>query len=179
MRRPSTAVHRASLPSSKNSHAIRALLFVLLGSRRMCSVCASRHGFPTAFACLCSKEMTADEFYRRVEARLPETIEVDGRTIVHELLTALADRLKPDEAAQLGTQRPDELGDILAHAHGDGTLTRDDLIEELASRLDLDDDDAETGAIVVLSAVREAIEPSVEIEQVLESLPPDLAQLMQ
>ncbi|HEY2747728.1 MAG TPA: DUF2267 domain-containing protein [Polyangia bacterium] len=123
--------------------------------------------------------MTADDFYRRVHARLPDTIEADGRTITHELLTALADRLTPDEAAELGTELPDELGDLLAHAHGDGKLTRDDLIEELASRLDLDDDDAETGAIVVLSVVREAIEPTVEIEQVLESLPPDLAQLMQ
>ena len=36
--------------------------------------------------------MTADDFYRRVEARLPETIEVDGRTMTHELLTALAER---------------------------------------------------------------------------------------
>jgi uncharacterized protein (DUF2267 family) len=123
--------------------------------------------------------MTAEDFYRRVEARLPETIEVDGRTMTHELLTALAERLKPDEAAELGAELPDELGDVLAHAHGDGVLTRDDLIEDLASRLDLDDDDAETGAIVALSVVREAIEPSVEIEQVLESLPPDLAQLMQ
>ena len=45
-------------------------------------------------------------------------------------------------------------------------------------RSDLDDDDAETAAIVVLSVVREAIEPTVAIDQVLETLPPDLAQLM-
>lgn len=123
--------------------------------------------------------MTADDFYRRVQARLPDTIETDGRTITHELLHALAARLRPDEAAELGAELPEEVGDLLAAAHGRGELTRDDLIEDLATRLDLDDDDAETAAIVVLSVVREAIEPTVEIEQVLESLPPDLAQLMQ
>ena len=125
------------------------------------------------------KAMTLDDFYRRVGARLPDTIEADGRTITHELFAALAARLTPDAAVELGAELPDELGDELAHAHGDGNLSRDDLIEELASRLDLDDDDAETAAIVVLSVVREAIEPIVEIDQVLESLPPDLAQLMQ
>ncbi len=68
---------------------------------------------------------------------------------------------------------------MLARAHGDGDLRRDELIEDLASRLDLDDDDAEAGAQAVLAVIREALEPMVEIEQVLELLPPDLAQLMQ
>ena len=116
--------------------------------------------------------MTAHDFYRRVQARLPDTIEADGRTITHELFAALAARLTPDEAAEIGAELPEEMGDLPAHAHGDGTLSRDDLIEELATRLDLDDDEAETGAIVVLSVVREAIEPTVEIEQLLETLPP-------
>ena len=58
-------------------------------------------------------------------------------------------------------------------------MTRDELIEDLAARLDLDDDDAEAGAIAVLAVVREALEPMVAIDQVLETLPPDLAQLMQ
>ena len=123
--------------------------------------------------------MTVEEFYKRVQARLPDTIDADGRTITHELFHALAARLKPDEAAGLGAELPDELGDLLAPAHGHSELQRDDLIEDLAMRLDLDDDDAETGAIVVLSVVREAIEPTVEIDQILETLPPDLAQLMQ
>jgi uncharacterized protein (DUF2267 family) len=123
--------------------------------------------------------MTAEDFYRRVQARLPDSIEADGSTITAELFHSLAARLKPDEAVELGAELPEEIGDLLAHAHGTGELRRDDLIEDLAQRLDLDDDDAETAAIVVLSVVREAIEPTVEIEQVLESLPPDLAQLMQ
>jgi uncharacterized protein (DUF2267 family) len=123
--------------------------------------------------------MTADELYARIEARLPAPLEVDGRTLAHELLAALAERLTPDEAVELGAELPDELGDVLAQAHGDGDLTRDQLIEDLASRLDLDDDDAETAAQAVLSVIREALEPLVEIEQVLESLPPDLAGLMQ
>jgi len=123
--------------------------------------------------------MTADDLYHRVEARLPDAIEVDGKTITHEVLAALAERLKPDEAVELGAELPDELGDVLAEAHGDGNLTREELIENIASRLDLDDDDAELGAQAVLGVIREALEPVVEIEQVLESLPADLASLMQ
>lgn len=123
--------------------------------------------------------MTAADLYRRVEARLPDTVEVDGETLTHEVLLALAERLKPDEAAELGAELPDELGDLLARAHGDGKLTRDELIEDIAARLDLDDDDAELGAQAVLGAIREALEPVVEIDQVLEALPSDLASLMQ
>jgi uncharacterized protein (DUF2267 family) len=123
--------------------------------------------------------MTADDLHRRVEGRLPDSLQADGRRATHEVLTAIAERLSPDEAAELGAELPDELADVLAHAHGEGELTRDQLIEDIASRLDLDDDDAEHVAQAVLSVIREALEPLVEIEQVLESLPPDLAGLMQ
>jgi len=123
--------------------------------------------------------MTAADLYRRVEARLPDAIDDDGKHVTHEVLAALAERLKPDEAVELGAELPDELGDVLAEAHGDGNLTRDELIEDIAARLDLDDDDAELAAQAVLGVVREALEPVVEIEQVLESLPAYLASLMQ
>jgi uncharacterized protein (DUF2267 family) len=123
--------------------------------------------------------MTATELYHRVEARLPATIELEGEPLMHEVLGALAERLKPDEAAELAAELPEELGDLLAHAQGERELSRDELIEDIAARLDLDDDDAETVAQTVLGVIREAIEPMVSIEQVLESLPPDLAGLMQ
>ncbi len=123
--------------------------------------------------------MTADDLYRRVEARLPDGIEIDGKTFTHELLRALAERLTPDEAAELGAELADELGDVLAGAHGDGDLQRDEFIEDIAARLDLDDDDAEVGTQTVLGAIRQALEPVVSIDQVLESLPSDLAALMQ
>lgn len=123
--------------------------------------------------------MTADDLYHRVEARLPDAIEIDGRTFTHEVLAALAERLTPDEAAEIGAELPDELGDVLAGAHGDGELSRDELIEDIAARLDLDDDDAEVGTQAVLGVIRQALEPVVSIDQVLESLPTDLAALMQ
>lgn len=122
--------------------------------------------------------MTASDFYAHVSARLPDTVEVEPDRATHEVLAALAERLTPDEAAELGAELPDELGDVLAAADGDGRLERDELIEDLAGRLDLDDDDAEAAAIAVLGALREYLEPIVAIDQVLESLPPDLAQLM-
>lgn len=123
--------------------------------------------------------MDAADLYARVEARLPATLAVDGATSTHAVLAALAERLTPEEAVELGAELPVELGDVLAQAHGDGTLTRDELIEDLAARLDVDDEDAEAAAVAVLGAIREVLEPVVSIEQVLESLPPDLAQLME
>jgi uncharacterized protein (DUF2267 family) len=122
--------------------------------------------------------MTAEDLLARVQARLPDTIEASAKDLVHHVLAAVAERLTPEEAAELGAELPDELGDILATASGDGNLSRDALVEDVAARLDLDDDDAEQGIVAVLGAIREYLEPVVEIEQVLESLPPDLAQLM-
>jgi uncharacterized protein (DUF2267 family) len=122
--------------------------------------------------------MDSAELLMRVAARLPETIDAGAEELTHHVLAALAARLTPDEAAELGAELPNELGDILAAAHGDGQLSRDDLIEDIAARLDLDDDDAEAGTIAVLAVIREYLEPIVAIEQVLESLPPDLQQLM-
>jgi uncharacterized protein (DUF2267 family) len=122
--------------------------------------------------------MEVTELYDRIVARLPDHFEVDPQTLTHAVLAALADRLSADEAAELGAELPDELGDLLLGAAGDGKLARDEFIEDLASRLDLDDDDAEAGASAVLVSLRELLEPVVSIEQVLETLPPDLAQLM-
>lgn len=122
--------------------------------------------------------MDVRELYDRVEARLPAGLDATPEALVHEVLTSLAERLTPDEAAELGAELPDELGDLLAGASGDGRLERDEFIEDLAARLDLDDGDAEAGASAVLVALRELLEPVVAIDQVLEALPPDLAQLM-
>jgi uncharacterized protein (DUF2267 family) len=122
--------------------------------------------------------METKEFYQRVETRLPDGFEQDPEALTHAVLAALADRLTPDEAAELGAELPIELGDLLAEASGDGALARDEFIEDIASRLDLDDDDAEAGASAVLVSLREVLEPVVAIEQVLETLPPDLAQMM-
>ena len=44
--------------------------------------------------------------------------------------------------------------------------------------LDIDDSDAEIGARAVMRALRETLEPVLSIEQVMETLPPDLAQMM-
>jgi uncharacterized protein (DUF2267 family) len=122
--------------------------------------------------------LTARQLYARVAARLPDTLNLDGKTVTQEVLAALAARLTADEAAELGGDLPEELGEILADAHGARGFDRDDLIEHLAERLDLDDDDAEKSVLAVMHVLRQAIVPIVEIEQVLEVLPPDLAQLM-
>jgi uncharacterized protein (DUF2267 family) len=119
-----------------------------------------------------------EELYQRVAERLSAEVGVEPEALTHAVLMSLAERLTPDEASELGAELPEELGDLLAGAHGDGTLDREEFIEDVAARLDLDDDAAEAGAVAVLQAVREYLEPVVSIEQVLETLPPDLAQLM-
>ncbi len=122
--------------------------------------------------------MKLAQLYERVAARLADEVEVNPAELVHVVLTLLAERLTPDEAAELGAELPEELGDILARARGDGTLARDEFIEALAAQLDLDDDTAESSATAVLKTLREALEPVTEIDQVLETLPTDLQQLM-
>jgi uncharacterized protein (DUF2267 family) len=123
--------------------------------------------------------MDVAELYDRISARLPEgSLDIEAEKLMHAVLESLAERLTPDEAVEIGAELPDELGDILAGASGTGELTHDEFIEDVANRLDLDDDDAELGARAVLQTVREILEPVVSIEQVLETLPTDLAQMM-
>jgi uncharacterized protein (DUF2267 family) len=109
---------------------------------------------------------------------LPDHFEIDPAALTHAVLSALASRLSADAAAELGAELPEELGDLLLHAGGGGKLTREEFIEDVAARLDLDDDDAELGASAVLVGLRELLEPVLSMEQVMETLPPDLAQLM-
>jgi uncharacterized protein (DUF2267 family) len=120
--------------------------------------------------------MELARLYARVGEKLDD--EIEPTTLVHAVLVELAERLTPEEAAELGAELPDELGDVLAKASGDGTLVREEFIEALAARLDLDDDQAEIGAHAVLSTLREFLEPVLSMDQVLETLPPDLAQMM-
>lgn len=122
--------------------------------------------------------MDVTTFYEHVTARLPPAVDLDAEALTDAVLHALAERLSPEEAAELGMELPEELGDLLAHASGDGRLDREEFLEALAAQLDVDDDDAEAGAQAVLKTLREALEPVLPIEQVLSSLPSDLAQMM-
>jgi uncharacterized protein (DUF2267 family) len=122
--------------------------------------------------------MNQGQLYDRVSDRLPEGFTVAPKPLVRAVLTELAARLTPDEAAEIGAELPEELGDILLQAAGDGRLEREEFLEALAGRLDLDDGEAEEGAHAVLASVRELLEPVVSIDQILEALPPDLAQMM-
>src|SRR5437870_4759346 len=103
--------------------------------------------------------MDVNELYDRVAARLPEEFELKPRELARAVLCSLAERLSPEEAAELGAELPEELGDLLAGASGDGELDREEFIENLAARLDLDDDAAEAGASAVLVSLRQCLEP--------------------
>src|SRR5689334_14464988 len=84
-----------------------------------------------------------DEFTNQVADRLGDAVEVDTDEAVHAVLVALASRLGHDDAVELGSELPEALGDVLATAAGDQPFERDAFIEDVASKLDLDDVDAE------------------------------------
>ena len=122
--------------------------------------------------------MDIDQFHRFITKRIGDAIEIDGEAAAHAVLSALSSRLTSEEAGELAPELPDGLGDLIADASGQHEFDRDGFIEDVAARLDLDDVDAERVALAVLAAVRAAIEPSPTVEQVIEALPTDLAQLM-
>lgn len=122
--------------------------------------------------------MELEEFYESVERCLGEGVDVDADEAARAVLAALATRLDHDDAVELGAQLPDALGDVLATAAGGQRFDRDELIEDVAARLDLDDVDAERVALAVLGAVRAALETQVAVEQVIEALPAELAKLI-
>jgi uncharacterized protein (DUF2267 family) len=119
------------------------------------------------------------DLFDRVAAHLPETLTGTSSVELTEVvLSTLAEHLTPEEAAELGAELPEVLGNVLLRASGEGRFDRDEFIEELASRLDTDDSTAEAGAVAVLGTLRDHLESRVDIDQVLATLPPELAQLM-
>ena len=122
--------------------------------------------------------METDQFHALIKARIGDAIEIDAEAAAHAVLGALSRRLTPEEASELAPELPDGMGELIADASGQHAFDRDEFIEDVAARLDLDDVDAERVALAVLAAVRAAIDPSPTVEQVIEALPTDLAQLM-
>jgi uncharacterized protein (DUF2267 family) len=121
--------------------------------------------------------MDLTDFYERVTER-DCCDDVQTADAVHAVLAALALRLEPGEAAGLRRALPKELKPQLAHVEHVLDFDQDAFIEDVAARLDIDDDDAEHVALAVLGAVRDCIRPQRSREQVIESLPSDLAHLM-
>jgi uncharacterized protein (DUF2267 family) len=119
-------------------------------------------------------------FYRHVVDALPPASapKRDPAVLTHAVVAALAERLSPAQARAMGRSLPRPIGALLKGANGSGRLLRDELIENVASRLDLDDDDAEGVALAVLRAVRQCLGGRLPVSQVLETLPADLQELM-
>jgi uncharacterized protein (DUF2267 family) len=117
-------------------------------------------------------------FYARVAELLEPTVEADAAELTRAVLQALAERLQPRAARRLGRALPAALRRLLGAASGEGELRREQLLENVASRLDLDDASAEAGTAAVLTALRECVSASLPLSQVLEELPSDLQRLM-
>ena len=121
--------------------------------------------------------MELADFYEQVTTR-DCCDDVTTEHAVHAVLAALALRLDPDEAAGIRRALPKELRTLLQDADAFHPFDQDEFIEDVASRLDIDDEDAERVTLSVLGAVRDAIRPRRTRQQVIEALPSDLAHLM-
>ena len=122
--------------------------------------------------------MEIEQFHSYITDRIGDSLEIDAEAAAHAVLGALSKRLTAEEASELAPELPEGLGELIADASGQHEFDRDGFIEDVAARLDLDDVDAERVALSVLAAVRAALDPSPTVEQVIEALPTDLAQLM-
>ena len=122
--------------------------------------------------------MTLEEFYADVVRRGGDSLPMSTEKVVHAVLVALATHIPSSTGNALAELVPQRLQALLARAHAESEFTSDDFIEDVAERLDIDDDDAERVATAVLTAIRDSIHPRFTVEQVIESLPSDLAHLM-
>src|SRR5690242_395163 len=105
------------------------------------------------------------DLFDQVKRLLPEDYAVRPKLLTHAVFALLADHLARDEAGALeeglATLLPADLGSLLhrSAAKADRTrteshLSRDEFLEALASRPDIDDEDAEVGACAVLVTLR-------------------------
>ena len=123
--------------------------------------------------------MELQDFYAQVPLH-DGTVEIAADRAVHTVLVAMACHLTPREAKELAAVLPRELRAVVVEGCKEEPheFDRDAFIEEVASRLDLDDDEAEHAALAVLGAIRDGIHPRYTAEQVIEALPSDLAHLI-
>lgn len=115
--------------------------------------------------------MDEDEFLDRVAERLPEG--VDPRDATRATLRTLGERITGGEAVDLSTYLPREIRDPLLDAGEDATeFDREEFLEHVAYRAEIDEDRALDAARAVVQAIRETASES-EIENVSAQLPAD------
>jgi uncharacterized protein (DUF2267 family) len=117
------------------------------------------------------------EFVARVRERGEYDSSAEAQQVISVVVTALAERLQPDEARQLGAQLPAELGDFLSVAAGGGLREGvTEFLRKVSDGTGATERTAEWDASAVLSTIADAVSGG-ELNDVLTQLPSGYAPL--
>ncbi|MDI7275036.1 MAG: DUF2267 domain-containing protein [Anaerolineae bacterium] len=119
--------------------------------------------------------MTAIEFYRTLRDRLGLADIEEAETATRSVLAALADRITDDEANDLASQLPTELGDFIRRRVGPPQeMDMETFISRIQSDLDLEEwQHAADVTRGVFSVLKEAVSEG-EWRDVVSQLPAEL-----
>lgn len=126
-----------------------------------------------------------DALVFRAASHLPGWRPRDLEQLLSDVLAVLAARLGPRGADALAAELPSSLARVVrehaprtepSDASG-GEESADRFLEELATRRDIDDDEAEELARASLAALRSFLDERTRASEILEAMPSDLERL--
>ncbi|MGR6319508.1 DUF2267 domain-containing protein [Micromonospora soli] len=121
--------------------------------------------------------MKYEEFVARVRERGEYDSAAEAQQVIGIVVTALAERLAPEEARQLGAQLPAQLGDVLRTAVGGGLREGvTEFLHRVGEGTGATERTAEWDASAVLTTIADAVSGG-ELNDVLTQLPSGYATL--
>lgn len=122
--------------------------------------------------------MDREQFLEQVTERANLSSKDEAEALVRATLATLAERIVGDEATDLATQLPPELGDALAGSSAEAEgFDRHEFVSRVAARAGLDNAAAEQAAQALFAVTREAVTAG-EFDDVVAQLPNDYQPLL-
>ncbi|MEU3453500.1 DUF2267 domain-containing protein [Micromonospora sp. NPDC006766] len=121
--------------------------------------------------------MKYPEFVAQVRERGEYDSAAETQQVISVVVACLAERLTPDEARQLGSQLPAQLGDFLKSAPGGAPrIGVTEFLDRVSDGIGATERTAEWDASAVLSTIADAVSGG-ELNDVVTQLPSGYAQL--